>query len=158
MAGALGMTSSMDAIQEWGPLALYMTSSMDARGHYGWLHPWTPQREWNKRFFKLSWSSSNLLALWHMQTENSGIENLQNNNINHGNVLLHGIMLLFRLKEKCLWAHANWCKLKKSAYWNWQNNRMNHDNVPSLRMSCSRLAHCLRLLLSDWCVLVFVNT
>ncbi len=31
-----------------------------------------------------------------MQTENSGIENLQNNNINHGNVLLHGIM------EKCL--------------------------------------------------------
>jgi hypothetical protein len=27
--------------------------------------------------------------------ENSGIENLQNNNINHSDVLLHGIMLLF---------------------------------------------------------------
>jgi hypothetical protein len=32
---------------------------------------------------------------WHMQTENSGNENLQNNHINHGDVLLHGIMLLF---------------------------------------------------------------
>jgi hypothetical protein len=32
---------------------------------------------------------------WHMQTENSGIENLQNNNINHGDTLLHGIMFLF---------------------------------------------------------------
>ena len=30
-----------------------------------------------------------------MQTENSGIENLQNNDINHCNVLLHEIMLLF---------------------------------------------------------------
>jgi hypothetical protein len=37
---------------------------------------------------------------WHMQTENSGIENLQNNNINHGYVLLHGIMLLFCLQGK----------------------------------------------------------
>jgi hypothetical protein len=26
------------------------------------LHPWTSQREGNKSFFKLSWSSSNLLA------------------------------------------------------------------------------------------------
>ena len=31
-----------------------------------------------------------------MQTENSGIENLQNNNINHGYVLIHGIMLFCR--------------------------------------------------------------
>ena len=30
-----------------GPLALWMITSMDARGHYGWLHPWTPQREGN---------------------------------------------------------------------------------------------------------------
>ena len=37
----------------------------------------------------------NLLALWHMQTENSGIENLENKNINQGAVLLHAIMLLF---------------------------------------------------------------
>ena len=28
-----------------GQQALRMTSSLDARGHYGWLHPWTPQRE-----------------------------------------------------------------------------------------------------------------
>ena len=28
-----------------GQQALGMTSSLDARGHYGWLHPWTPQRE-----------------------------------------------------------------------------------------------------------------
>ena len=28
-----------------GPQALGMTSPLDARGHYGWLHPWTPQRE-----------------------------------------------------------------------------------------------------------------
>ena len=28
-----------------GQQALGMTSSLDARGHYGWLHPWTPQME-----------------------------------------------------------------------------------------------------------------
>jgi hypothetical protein len=53
------MTSSMDATKGGrqsekerysnsfgrGPQALRMTSSLDARGHYGWLHPWTPQRE-----------------------------------------------------------------------------------------------------------------
>ncbi len=55
----------------------------------------------------------------------------------------------FVVKETCLWAHAIWCKWKKSVYWNWQNNRINHDNV------C--LAHCLKLVLWDWCVLVFVN-
>jgi hypothetical protein len=36
-----------------------------------------------------AWSS------WHMQTEKSGIENLQNNNIKYGDVLFHGIILLF---------------------------------------------------------------
>jgi hypothetical protein len=30
-----------------------------------------------------------------MQTENSGIVNLKDNNKNHSDVLLHGIMLLF---------------------------------------------------------------
>jgi hypothetical protein len=35
---------------------------------------------------------------WHMQTENSGIENLQNNNINHDNVCLaHCSGLYFRI-------------------------------------------------------------
>jgi hypothetical protein len=41
-----------------------------------------------------------------MQTENSGIEKIQKNNINHGNVLLHGIMLLFCREGKMPWAHA----------------------------------------------------
>jgi hypothetical protein len=77
----------------------------EGRWHYGWFLPWTPGgtmddfiygrhrgRETKGSCLGPAWTC------WHMQTKNSGIENLQNN-INHGNVLLHGIMLV---KEKCL--------------------------------------------------------
>ncbi len=55
----------------------------------------------------------NLLALWHMQTENSGIENLPNNNINHGDVLLHGIILLFCSEGKMPLGACNLMNMKK---------------------------------------------
>jgi hypothetical protein len=57
-----------------------------------------------------SWSSSNLLALWHMQTEN---ENLENNNMNHGYVLLHGIMLLFCREGKMPLGACSLMQMKK---------------------------------------------
>jgi hypothetical protein len=50
---------------------------------------------------------------WHMQTENSGIKNLQNNNINHNDVLLHGIMLLFCREGKMPLGTCNLMQIKK---------------------------------------------
>jgi hypothetical protein len=52
--------------------------------------------------------------LWQMQTENSGIENLQNNNINHGDVLLHGIMLLFCCGGNMPLGTCNLMQMKKN--------------------------------------------
>ena len=49
-----------------------------------------------------------------MQTENSGIENLRNNNINHGDVLLHGIMLLFCREGKMPLGACNLMQMKKN--------------------------------------------
>jgi hypothetical protein len=48
-----------------------------------------------------------------MQTENSGIENLQKNNINHGDVLLHEIILLFCREGKMPLGTCNLMQMKK---------------------------------------------
>jgi hypothetical protein len=76
---------------------------------------------------------------------------LQTSNINHGDVLVLSdcSVLVFVQIEGKVKALGTW-KWKKSAIWNWQNNLMNNGNV--------RLAYCLRLVLSDWCVLVCVHT
>jgi hypothetical protein len=44
--------------EQIGRLALSMTSPMDARGHYQWLHLWTPKRDWDN-----VWQQIGLLAL-----------------------------------------------------------------------------------------------
>ena len=38
----------------------WMTLSMDSRGHYGWLHPWMPQRKGNK----VIWHNQQHKSLW----------------------------------------------------------------------------------------------
>jgi hypothetical protein len=50
---------------------------------------------------------------WHMQTENSGIENLQNNDINHDDVLLRGIILLFCREGNMPLGACNLMQMKK---------------------------------------------
>jgi hypothetical protein len=71
------------------------------------------RHEGKQKVLQVAWSSSKLLALWHMQTENSGIENLENNNINHGDVLLHGIMFLFCREGKMRLGACNLMQMKK---------------------------------------------
>jgi hypothetical protein len=58
-------------------------------------------------------SSCPARTCWHMQTENSGIENLLNNNINHGDVMHHGIILLFCREGNMPLGACNLMQMKK---------------------------------------------
>jgi hypothetical protein len=87
-----------------------------------------------------------------MQTKNSGIENLHHDldkNINHGDVLLHGIILSFchegimpsARRQSQSFGHMQFDANEKNSILKLTNNSMNHGNV------C--LADCLRIVLSD---------